>query len=158
MPEQFPLESCESNDYLVRTRLNVEKADATVVMTYEDEHKLTGGTRRTVDFCRAFECPYLVLTLNPNADKGRNLAVARAIRAWWEFLEPNTVNFAGPRESRAPGLQAQAEEVVRFALQTRSRCLCGRETPDWVWLQAERKQQPVRCSQCGHVTYGSDLA
>ena len=157
IPAEFPLEATDSPDYLVRTRLNVETADATVVATYEDEQKLTGGTQRTVEFCRAFECPHFVLTLERGADKGLNLAAAKAIRAWWDFLEPATVNFAGPRESRAPGIQAQVEEIVRFALQTRSRCLCGRETPDWVWLQAERKKQPVRCSQCGHVTYGSDL-
>jgi len=157
IPPEFPMEESESPDYLVRTRLNVQHSDATLVMTYEDEHRLTGGTRRTVEFCRAFENPFFVLSLEPGADKGWNLSAAKAVRAWLRFLEPQVLNVAGPRESKAPGIQNQACEVVLFTLQTKARCLCGRETPAWVWERAEKAAQPVRCSQCGHTSYRSDF-
>lgn len=157
IPSEFPLKECDSVDYLVRTRLNIEHSDATLVMAYEDEARLFGGTARTVDFCRAFDRPYYVLQLDAQADIGSNIAVAKLIRAWGRFLEPATLNVAGPRESKAMGIQAQSSLVLRLMLQTRARCICGRETPAWVWQAADSAAQPVKCSQCGHVTHGSDL-
>ncbi len=157
IPEEFQLTACDSNDYLVRTRLNVEHSDATLILSYESERALTGGTKRTVEFCRAFERPHYVGTLSIGASRPKNLIVAKAVRRWLTFLEPPVLNVAGPRESKAPGIQQQTEEVLSLLLQTPTRCVCGRAVPEWVWQQAEEGGKPVRCSVCGHITYRSDF-
>lgn len=152
IPDRFPMTETESHDYLVRTRMNVEHSDATLVLGHEDHP--TGGTLRACDFATAFEKPFSYYRI----DMRDPLGIAKLIRAWWRFLEPACVNVAGPRESRCRGIQDQAEQVIVLALQTPANCVCGRRTPAAVWEQAKDGDRPVRCSQCGHISKWSDFA
>jgi hypothetical protein len=152
IPDRFPMTESDSPSYLVRTRLNVEHSDATLVLGYETHP--TGGTLRTCEFATAHDKPYSYYRI----DGYEEIGVAKQIRCWWRFLEPECVNVAGPRESKAVGIQAHAMKVILLALQTPANCICGRTTPPFVWEKTKDGDRPVRCSQCGHVSRWSDFA
>ena len=155
IPACYPMTECESRDYLVRTRLNIEHSDATLVLLHE--YPPSGGTKRTIEFARALERPYASYQLDFTAADDYHRSLARSIRAWWRFLEPTTLNVGGPRESKAPGIQDLATYVLLLALQTPAHCICGRDTPDFVWEKAKARDLPVKCSKCGHVTRWDDF-
>jgi len=151
IPDRFPVTECDSPSYLVRTRLNVQHSDATLVLGYETHP--TGGTLRTCEFAEAHDKAHSYYRIDNTEPK----ALARLIRAWWRFLEPACLNVAGPRESKAPGIQEFAKKVILLALQTPANCICGRATPDFVWEKTKAEDRPVRCSECGHVSRWSDF-
>jgi hypothetical protein len=156
IPAEFPLTETTSERYEDRTRLNVECADATLVLTYEDEP--SGGTKLTVDTAKAANQPVMVLTLDRAATIEQDKLAAKEIRAWLAVKQPKTLNVAGPRESKAAGIKDHAAQVISLVFQTKERCVCGRKIPPQVWDRDEvRAGQPLRCSGCGHFTYASDL-
>ena len=96
----------ESDKYPVRTRLNVEEADATLIFATNDR---SPGTEQTVNFAVAARKPHLVV--NPFAGD----AVA-AIEQWLREYEPRVLNVAGNRESVSPGIHAQTVVVLEAVL------------------------------------------
>ena len=66
--------------------------------------ELTGGTKRTADYCRKHDKPFLVI-FSANLPK---------VMAWLRGLgkEDIILNVAGPRESKAKGIQESAKKFV----------------------------------------------
>jgi hypothetical protein len=156
IPECYPVEECDSADYRVRTRLNAEFADATIVFSYEDVP--TGGTALTIKLLRELKKPGLHFVLERDASLDQQKAAAKAIRKWMREKRPRVLNVAGPRESKALGVKDQVAEVMLLTLQTPNKCICGRVIPEGVWSQALKGAPlPVRCSQCEHASYWSDF-
>jgi hypothetical protein len=62
--------SCPGADYIDRTRKNVEDSDGTLIVTFG---RASGGTARTVEFCRHLRKPHLVIdaATTPVDDKVR---------------------------------------------------------------------------------------
>jgi hypothetical protein len=91
---------CETPDrgYAQRTEWNVRDSDATLILCRGEP---TGGTARTADLARRYGRPLLVVDLDADAGQGAALdwSRAHAIRV---------LNVAGPRESGAPGIHAEA--------------------------------------------------
>lgn len=89
-----------SEDYLVRTESNVVDSDATVIFCYGLP---TGGSKRTIAFTKKHHRPYLSVDLKtPRKD-----VVAEVVK-WLKSECPaivGTLNVAGSRESKAPGIQ-----------------------------------------------------
>ncbi len=57
MPLKFDrMEESTRKDYLYRTEWNVVHSDATLILSFGTE--LTGGTKRTVGFCKKHNKPY----------------------------------------------------------------------------------------------------
>ncbi len=106
VPERYELREADSAEYAHRTRLNVEDSDGTLVLTVGPA---TGGTAATIRHAERAEKPHLMLDLNEDPDP----ALARA---WIEANRVATLNVAGPRESKAPGVRARAEAFVRRLL------------------------------------------
>jgi hypothetical protein len=158
IPPEFPMTEATSDKYEDRTRLNVECADATLILTYEREP--TGGTKLTLDLAQQIQQPVMVMTLERAATIEQDKAAAKAIRAWIAAKQPKTLNVAGPRESKAAGIKDHAAQVISLVFQTRAKCVCGRQIPPQVWERPEVKESkaPLRCSSCGHNTYASDFA
>ncbi len=105
------LTELESDSYLVRTRKNVEDADATLAFT---DGALTGGTQKTIEFAEEFRKPYLHINFQAmSADD----AVAE-ITGWLNMIHPKVLNVAGPRESGSPGIYSKVYEVFKMVLQT----------------------------------------
>lgn len=99
----------ESADPASRTRRNVRAADATLVVTRGEPD---GGTLLTLRKARASGKPLLHVDL---ARTGAEQAGA-AVREWLESMPSGTLNVAGPRASKAPGLYDQAKAVLAAAL------------------------------------------
>ena len=125
IPEKYHLQEMTSADYLKRTEQNVIESDATVIFTYG---KPTGGSKRTVDFCKKHSKLYLCLDLSIMLD-------TRAAAKLLAFLENQhggmllmpvermpkvpgnpVLNIAGSRESKAPGIQLRVKNILVLTL------------------------------------------
>lgn len=92
--------------YVWRTERNVVDSDATLVLWPGNPNRLSGGTKRTVEFAERHGKPVRVFPLRPDF-----FALGGA--AFW--IHENgfkTLNVAGPRESKCPGTQALATAYV----------------------------------------------
>ena len=96
---QFGLIQHSSPNYPPRTRMNCQDAD--LVAIFGDIK--SAGTRLTIDICVADEIPYI---LNPDAQELRDMC---------EMLKVETLNIAGNRESKCPGIEERVRKIVRDA-------------------------------------------
>ena len=104
--ERYPLKETPSTDYRVRTRLNVEQSEGTLVIT---RGPVTGGTALTIKLAREKGKPLLIIDLNQNPDPS-------TVQKWLKGEGIRILNVAGPRESKMPGLHAHALEFLRAVL------------------------------------------
>jgi hypothetical protein len=104
------LTELESDSYLVRTRKNVEDADATLAFS---DGALTGGTQKTIEFAHELRKPYLHVNFK---SVSAHDAIAD-IAEWLNVIHPKVLNVAGPRESGSPGIYSKVYEVLVMALQ-----------------------------------------
>lgn len=95
---QYRLIECASTDYALRTALNVVHSDGTLVLT---RGRPEGGTQRTLEYCVQYRKPRFVIDLD------RKLEPA-AFSAWLQENRIETLNIAGPRESKQSGIARQA--------------------------------------------------
>ena len=103
---RYPLTETPSPEYAERTEWNVRDSDGTLVLT---DGELTGGTAQTVDLAQRLGKPYLVVDLSHHP-------TAAAVRAWARRRQMKVVNVAGPRESKSPGVYANASRFLREVL------------------------------------------
>ncbi len=108
IPDKYPLSETRSGELHVRTQRNVETSSATLVLT---RGAPMGGTRFTVEVAHSMRRPLLIVDLGDNVSD----AVA-AVVEWLDEVQPKVLNVAGPRESGAPGISAQASRVLERAL------------------------------------------
>jgi hypothetical protein len=106
IPERYPLVETGSAAYPPRTRRNVRDADATLALT---RGAPTGGTALTVRRAQELGKPCYVADLTRHPDAG-------AVRAWTRAESIGVLNVAGPRESEAPGIYAEALAFLRQVL------------------------------------------
>jgi len=121
-PEYRELYGCDehaSPDWAPRTRVNVERADATLRLA---EHPNSPGERCTANACKEFRRPcFDVLlvregaTLAPVASD-REKAIAGLRRLAVDLGRPLHLNVAGNSEKTSPGIEAAAEPVLRALL------------------------------------------
>lgn len=98
------LREAPSPDPDVRTRLNVQDSDATLVVT---DVEPTGGTAVTILVARELGRPLL---LSDGTDH-------EALVSWLQaFDEPPVLNVAGPRESTRPGTYARTRALLEAVL------------------------------------------
>jgi hypothetical protein len=102
---KYPLKESSSVSYLQRTEWNVRDSDGTVVFSIVPI--LSGGSKKTVEFARKHNKPYLHLHT-------RQQDAAERLQ---NFLEDNvvqTLNVAGSRASKEPS-------VAQFVMETLDR-------------------------------------
>ena len=98
-----------SANYLGRTRRNVVDSHATLIVT--NTYPLTGGTLKTRYFCQEVMRPHFVVSL------GEDDAVGKTRRWLGQFFAsehpvPFVLNVAGPRESKARGIQKRTRKFL----------------------------------------------
>jgi hypothetical protein len=98
----FPeLRETESADAAERTRRNVRDSDATLILIRPGVS--SPGTRLTIAIAEELDRPHLVASVED----------VDSVRGWLSGLPDGTVlNVAGPRESQAPGIQADAGRLL----------------------------------------------
>lgn len=107
IPPQYPLRETPAADPAQRTGWNVRDADATLVLTRGAPR---GGTALAAERARALGRPLLVLDLGGAPQAGE---VAR----WLREAGVRRLNVAGPRESEAPGIYAEALALLLAVLE-----------------------------------------
>jgi hypothetical protein len=95
----------DSSDYRVRTRANVRDSDGTLILF---KTEIEGGTLLTLKYAQGLGRPYLALDCRDNPWEGE---LAR-ILDWGRKNQIATLNVAGPRQSKCPGIQALACEII----------------------------------------------
>ena len=110
LPDEYVgMTETESSIFAVRTRENVACADATLILARGSPD---GGTLLAQLTAQAKEKPLLVLDLlEVDPDEA-----SRRILAWLSGLPAGTLNVAGPRESRQPGIHAEARALLDAVL------------------------------------------
>ena len=98
-----------SRAFAVRTRRNVAEAAPTLILTRGAPDRGTSLTLRTA---QTLGKPVLVVDLG---ETSRPEAVRR-ILVWLRAMPAGTLNVAGPRESRKPGIHEEARALLAEAL------------------------------------------
>lgn len=107
IPVHYPLVETPTDVYEERTRWNVRDSDGTLVLTVG---RPSGGTAHTIECARELARPYFVLDLHATP------AERRRVEAWLAANRIRTLNVAGPRESKAPGVYQLAKEYLKTLL------------------------------------------
>ena len=109
IPDCFELKETPSDDYLQRTEWNVRDTDGTVVFTLAKE--VTGGSLKTIDYARKHQKPCLHLSqADPQLESLESFA-----NRLLDFIgehDIETLNVAGSRESKEPGIHDWVREVL----------------------------------------------
>lgn len=106
IPDSYPLEEASSPDYRVRTELNVQDSDGTLILTWG---RIAGGTLLTLKLARRLHKPYFVVDLVHGGEP-------TSVREWGRAKKVRILNVAGPREEEAPGIHARASSFLREVL------------------------------------------
>jgi len=103
---EFGFTESSCSDYAARTRKNVENSDATLIFANRVD---SDGTALTVDHAEKIGRPFLVVDpFDPTA--------VETIASWLQATHPQVLNVAGNRESVAPGIAEQSEQVLHAVL------------------------------------------
>jgi len=91
---KYPLTECDSKEYHVRTSLNVSDSDATLIIFDKEKD---AGTKLTQEFAISSKKPFMLVDLSQEVE-------INDIRNWVKNFQIQTLNIAGPRESKSPGI------------------------------------------------------
>lgn len=94
-----------SNDPAVRTKLNVENSDGTLIFT---RGRPKGGSALTLKIARELKRPRLHIDLS----KFSSGSASDRIRLWVRSSQIEILNVAGPRESKEPGIYEEVKRVL----------------------------------------------
>ncbi len=106
IPDHYPLQEASSAEYPVRTQLNVEDSDGTLILSWGSP---AGGTALTIKLAKKLKKPYLLIDLSQGGDP-------RKVLEWVSDHHIQILNVAGPREGEAPGIHDQAVLFLREIL------------------------------------------
>jgi Circularly permutated YpsA SLOG family len=102
---------CTSSiDYGMRTRLNVQDSDGTLLVSFAAQ--LTGGSAFTEKTAEKMRKPYLHLVLPGRGTTRVPDEVRAGVLEWISDCRISVLNVAGPRESKEPGLQAAVRDAL----------------------------------------------
>jgi hypothetical protein len=100
---QYLLTETPTANYLQRTEWNVRDSDATIVFTFSPE--ATGGSARTLKFARKHGKPFLHLSRG-------SYQSALMLQKFVRDHAIRTVNIAGTRESKEPGIYHWTRQLI----------------------------------------------
>jgi hypothetical protein len=105
IPLKYQLTELVEGGYRQRTRKNVEDSDGTLIV---NAGELDGGTLTTLEFARQLGKPHFIVQV----DAGVTGDVIASVLAWLRDNAIQTLNVAGPRESRRPGIYHQTVALL----------------------------------------------
>lgn len=103
---QYPLKETPSVEYEQRTEWNVRDSDGTLVLTCG---RPTEGTAFTIQVATRLGKACFVIDLVEQTS-------VSPVRTWAQDHRVRTLNVAGPRESKCPGIYVQARQFLRTLL------------------------------------------
>lgn len=102
---KYQLKETESAGYRQRTKLNVQDSCATLIF---NTGALDGGTLQTARFAQSMKKPVHIVQL----DQAGPQVAAQQITQWLRQGSFQTLNIAGPREEKRPGIYATVHEIL----------------------------------------------
>lgn len=97
------LRECANPGWAARTEANVRDTDATIILSHEQ--KLTGGSYQTMCLCESLNKPLYQIWFDRNSNwNAVRIAGGLRLRTWLNLYEVQTLNVAGPRESKCRGI------------------------------------------------------
>lgn len=110
IPLVYPLTETTTAAYPERTRRNIQEADATLILV-DNDSQVVGGTLLTLNMCRYWKKPCCVIKLDflLGGDTAPSMS---DVRQWLERDKVQTLNIAGPRESKYPGIHDRAKAFL----------------------------------------------
>jgi len=111
IPHTYPMSEMDHGGYGERTRQNVIDSDGTLIIYYG---QLEGGTKTTLQNCIQLHKPYKLI----NAQEISETGAAGLIMRFVESFSINTLNVAGPRQSKVPQAHVYAYKVIRLVLES----------------------------------------
>jgi hypothetical protein len=105
IPLKYQLLEMDHGGYRQRTRRNVGDSDGTLIINCG---ALDGGTLATQAFAQRLNKPCLVVQL----DHGVTAKAAASVGEWVRMYQIETLNVAGPRESKRPGIYRLTRELL----------------------------------------------
>jgi len=102
----YKMKETPTADYPLRTEWNVRDSDATLVLT---RGAPTEGTAFTIELARRLRKPSVVIDLAQQTN-------ISPLLDWISAHNIQTLNIAGPRESKCPGIYAEASKFLRHVL------------------------------------------
>jgi hypothetical protein len=115
--DRYNLVELSTSSYPARTRRNIEESDGTVIFSLG--RHLSGGAKLTQDYANKLGKPVLHI-YDTRKERIFNPDLLRLeIQALTDFLCSNkieTLNVAGPRESKEPGVYEWTLTMLRFFL------------------------------------------
>ncbi|MDR3221179.1 MAG: putative molybdenum carrier protein [Candidatus Accumulibacter sp.] len=112
LPWKYQMRMTESSDYRPRTEYNVRDSDGTLILNLG---KLNSGTLATQSFAQKMNKPCLLVLL----DSGVSREAVASIHAWLREHRFKSLNVAGPRQSKRPGIYRMSFDLLETVL---SRC------------------------------------
>lgn len=106
IPPRYELHETRSAAYGVRTQRNVLDSDGTLIVY---RHSLRGGTLLTHRLAQRHDKPCLTIDLATGPR-------AADVVGWLREARIGVLNVAGPRESSAPGIGAEAADLLAKVL------------------------------------------
>jgi len=112
IPKMYKLIETISTSYLARTKLNVQLSDATIVFTHGNPY---GGSMETIKFAQKQYKPYLHIDIKLSFEM-----LVRTISRWLKEINIKdvTLNIAGSRESKSPGIQNAVMDIMNEVVET----------------------------------------
>jgi hypothetical protein len=114
IPAKYQLQEMPTDSYHQRTEQNVIDSEGTVIISHG---KLTGGSAYTQRMAKKHNRPCLHLDLN----KSDIFQTSMLLLEWIDEYEIETLNVAGPRESKNPKIYRLVKEVLEVWLMLESR-------------------------------------
>ncbi len=104
--QKYPLKESNSSLYVVRTKLNVDEGDGTLIL-YTD--KIGRGTNYTAKYAALRLKHLLMININEEGQSEK-------VKNWLKQNEIETLNIAGPRESTSPGIYQLSMDFLERVL------------------------------------------
>ena len=112
--KRYQLLETISDDYSERTKENINDASGTLIIVPSLPLSVNDGTVLTINYVQEIKKPYYILDLE-NAEKH-----VQPLLTWLSENNIVILNIAGPRESQAPGVYAEAYQFLKALLSARS--------------------------------------
>lgn len=109
--KEYPEMGSNAQNYRERTKANVRDSHATLILV--DSLPLSGGTKLTEDTAVAMMRSHKVIAMSAANAKDEALKWLRQLLGMSSAL---VLNVAGPRESKAPGIQARTKAFLEALL------------------------------------------
>ena len=103
----YELKESPSEDYGIRTVVNIRSSDATLIFS---SNAKSVGTKLTIKHCEKLYKPYIII--DPKLENAPELTKVFLEKQYIRFRKKLILNIAGNRESRSPGTEEKVYQIL----------------------------------------------